>query len=128
MSVKIHKRTAPRAVARRRRHWRVRKKVRGTPTRPRLVVYRSSKHIEGQLVDDTRATCLTGFSTTSKELLARLGDDRRKTARAHVAGRMLAERARAMEIETVVFDRGGYRYHGRVRAFAEGAREGGLKV
>lgn len=123
----MHKRTSARVVARRRRHLRIRKKMIGTPARPRLVVCRSAKHIEGQLVDDVRGLCLTGFSTKSKELAARLGSDRRKTAKAKVAGQMLAERARAMGVEAVVFDRGGYRYHGRVKAFAEGAREGGLK-
>jgi large subunit ribosomal protein L18 len=116
-----------REAARRRRHLRIRKKIFGTAARPRLVVFRSSKHIGGQLVDDVRGICLTGFSTTSKELLARLGADRSKTARARLAGLLLAERAKALGIETVVFDRAGYRYHGRVKAFAEGAREGGLR-
>lgn len=127
MTIRVHKRTASRAIARGRRHLRVRKKVRGTGVRPRLVIYRSSKHIEGQLVDDLGGACLTGFSTMSRALAARLGSDRRKTARAKLAGQLLAERARAIGIEAVVFDRGGYPYHGRVKAFAEGAREGGLR-
>lgn len=127
VTVKIRKRTASRVVARRRRHLRVRKKIRGTAARPRLVVYRSLKHTEGQLVDDARGVCLAGLTTASKELRARLGSDRRKTAQARLAGQMLAERARALGIETVTFDRAGYKYHGRVRALAEGAREGGLR-
>ena len=99
----------------------------GTPARPRLVVHRSSKHLEGQIVDDVRGVCLTGFSTKSKELASRLEGDRRKSTQAKLAGQILAERARALGVAAVVFDRGGYRYHGRVKAFAEGAREGGLE-
>lgn len=127
MATKIHRRTLERTAARRRRHLRIRKKVRGTEARPRLVVCRSSKHLEGQIVDDLRGVCLAGFSTKSKELASRLGSDTRKTTKAKLAGQILAERARAIGVEAVVFDRGGYRYHGRVKAFAEGAREGGLK-
>ncbi len=127
MTTRVHRHAARRALDRQRRHLRIRKKVRGTAARPRLNVYRSSKHLEGQLVDDLRGVCLGGIHTRSKELEGRLGSDRRKTARAKLAGLVLAERARALGIESVVFDRGGYRYHGRVKAFAEGAREGGLK-
>lgn len=127
MATKIHQRTSGRTAARRRRHLRIRKKVQGTPARPRLVVCRSSKHLEGQIVDDLRGLCLTGFSTKAKELASRLESDTRKTTKAKLAGQILAERARAIGVEAVVFDRGGYRYHGRVKAFAEGAREGGLK-
>lgn len=111
-----------------RRHARILKKVRGTATRPRLVVRRSLRHIEAQLVDDERAVCLTGISTRSKEVQAKLEGNAKKTSQSRVAGQLIAERARAKGIEQVVFDRGGYRYHGRVRAFAEGAREGGLKI
>ncbi|MGH7545763.1 MAG: 50S ribosomal protein L18 [Gemmatimonadota bacterium] len=127
MATKIHQRTSARTAARRTRHLRIRKKVHGTPARPRLVVCRSAKHVEGQVVDDVRGVCLTGFSTRSKEMASRLEADTRKTTKAKLAGTILAERARAIGVEAVVFDRGGYRYHGRVRAFAEGAREGGLK-
>ncbi len=83
--------------------------------------------MEAQLVDDDLGVCLTGISTRSKEVQAKLEGDSKKSNQSRVAGQLIAERARAKGIEQVVFDRGGYRYHGRVRAFAEGAREGGLK-
>ena len=117
-----------RRIARQRRHARIRKKIRGTSARPRLVVRRSLRHIEAQLVDDDRGVCLTGISTRSKEVEARVEDDRRKQVLSKIAGQLIAERAKAKGIETVVFDRGGYPYHGRVKAFAEGARKGGLKI
>lgn len=117
-----------RRIARQRRHARVLKKVRGTSERPRLVVNRSLKHMEAQLVDDERGVCIAGISTRSKELQSKLEDDRRKSTQSRLAGRLIAERAKAMGIERVVFDRGGYPYHGRVRAFADGAREGGLRI
>ncbi|UCF21417.1 MAG: 50S ribosomal protein L18 [Gemmatimonadota bacterium] len=120
--------TARRVLARLRRHARVLKKVRGTGERPRLIVRRSLRHMEAQLVDDDRGVCVTGISTRAKEVQSGLGgDERGKTAQSRLAGRLMAERAKARGIERVVFDRGGYRYHGRVQAFAEGAREGGLK-
>ncbi len=84
--------------------------------------------MEAQLVDDAVGVCITGISTRSKEVQSKLEDDRRKATQSRIAGRLMAERAKAKGIEQVVFDRGGYRYHGRVRAFAEGAREGGLKI
>jgi large subunit ribosomal protein L18 len=118
-----------RAVQRTRRHKRIRKKVWGTAERPRLVVYRSLKNIEGQLVDDEVSRTLIGLSTldsTLREFQAEAGKNRR-VEHARAAGKRLAERAREQGIESVVFDRGGYKYHGRVKAFAEGAREGGLK-
>jgi large subunit ribosomal protein L18 len=114
-------------VARQRRHARIVKKIRGSAERPRLVVRRSLRHIEAQLVDDDRGVCITGISTRSKEVESRLAEDRRKQALSKAAGQLIAERAKAKGIETVVFDRGGYLYHGRVKAFAEGAREGGLE-
>ncbi len=117
-----------RALARRRRHFRVLKKIRGTAERPRLVVRRTLRHLEAQLVDDDLGICLTGISTRSKEVQSRLEDDQRKLAQSQIAGQLMAERAKAKGVERVVFDRGGYRYHGRVQAFAEGAREGGLKI
>ncbi len=117
-----------RALARRRRHARILKRVRGSAARPRLVVRRSLRHMEAQLVDDAVGVCITGISTRSKEVQSKLEDDRRKATQSRIAGRLMAERAKAKGIEQVVFDRGGYRYHGRVRAFAEGAREGGLKI
>jgi large subunit ribosomal protein L18 len=117
-----------RAQARERRHSRILKKLRGTGERPRLVVRRTLRHIEAQLVNDDLGICITGISTRSKEVQSRLEDDRCKAAQSHVAGQLMAERAKAKGVERVVFDRGGYPYHGRVQAFAEGAREGGLKI
>jgi large subunit ribosomal protein L18 len=109
-----------------RRHRRVRKKIVGTAERPRLVVYRSLNNLEGQLVDDGQRVTLLGISTRSGEVKD-AGADLTKTERGRVAGKLLAERARAQGITKVVFDRGGYLYHGRVKAFADGAREGGLE-
>ena len=102
-----------------RRHLRVRKKVVGTPERPRLVVYRSLKHIYAQLVDDVaRRTLATVSSHTISE--------GKKTEKATAVGKALAERAKSTGITRVVFDRAGYKYHGRVKAVADGAREAGL--
>jgi large subunit ribosomal protein L18 len=123
-----NKRTSRRETQRVRRHLRVRRKVVGTAERPRLAVHRSLKHIQAQLVDDTSGKVLMGISTTSPELVKlRGGDEHDKTALSREAGKQMAEKARSAGIEAVVFDRGGYLYHGRVAAFAEGAREGGLK-
>ncbi|MFP3947347.1 MAG: 50S ribosomal protein L18 [Longimicrobiales bacterium] len=117
-----------RRLQRERRHRRVRKKIWGTAERPRLVVHRSLNHTEGQLVDDDAQRTILGLSTRSEEIQqAELEGDHRKIAQAREAGKRLAERARDAGIEAVVFDRGGYKYHGRVKAFAEGAREGGLE-
>ncbi|HET6230167.1 MAG TPA: 50S ribosomal protein L18 [Longimicrobiaceae bacterium] len=111
-----------------RRHRRVRGKVSGTQQRPRLVVYRSLKHVEGQVVDDTQGRTLVGLSTLAAPLREqRSADGMTKTEASRAAGKALAEKAREMGITAVVFDRGGYLYHGRVKAFAEGAREGGLE-
>ena len=111
-----------------RRHLRIRRKVIGTQERPRLVIHRSLKNIQGHLVDDVAGRVILGVSTTSPELQKlRGGDEGDKTALSKAAGKTIAEKARAAGIENVVFDRGGYLYHGRVAAFAEGAREGGLK-
>jgi len=104
----------------------VRKKVSGTGERPRLVVYRSLNNIEGQLVDDTLGVTLLGISTLSANVKDG-GTELSKTERGRLAGKLLAERAREKGVTKVVFDRGGYIYHGRVKAFAEGAREGGLE-
>ncbi|MEX2569874.1 MAG: 50S ribosomal protein L18 [Gemmatimonadota bacterium] len=108
-----------------RRHRRVRKKVVGTGERPRLVVYRSLNNLEGQIVDDTKGVTLLGISTLTSEVKEAGGKN--KTERGKAAGKLLAERAREKGITKVVFDRGGYIYHGRVKAFADGAREGGLE-
>jgi large subunit ribosomal protein L18 len=110
--------------SRARRHRRVRKKVRGTATRPRLTVFRSAKHVYAQLVDDVAGRTIVSASTMEPE--ARAG----KTATVDAAksvGRRLGERAKAAGIETAVFDRGGFRYHGRVAGVADGARDAGLK-
>jgi large subunit ribosomal protein L18 len=118
-----------RAISRARRHQRIRKKVWGTAERPRLVVYRSLKNIEGQLVDDEVSRTLIGLSTLDgglRDFQPEAGKSRR-VEHARAAGKALAAKAREKGIEAVVFDRGGYKYHGRVKAFAEGAREGGLK-
>jgi large subunit ribosomal protein L18 len=111
------------SAARKRRHLRVRKKVTGTPARPRLVVTRSTRHVFAQVVDDTAGHTLVSASTLEPDLRAS-GDD--KTAKARAVGVLLAQRAAAAGVATVVFDRGGNRYHGRVAALADGAREGGL--
>ncbi len=113
------------AVARKRRHQRLRKKVSGTPERPRLVVTRSNRHMVAQVVDDTVAHTLVSASTMEDELLAASGT---KTDKARRVGELIAERAKAAGITTVVFDRGGNQYHGRVAAVAEAAREGGLEL
>jgi large subunit ribosomal protein L18 len=111
-----------------RRHRRVRRKVLGTATRPRLVVHRSHKNMQGHLADDANGTILLGVSTLAPELRAlREGEGAKKTALCRAAGKLLAEKALAAGIRKVVFDRGGYIYHGRVAAFADGAREGGLE-
>jgi len=111
---------------RERRHLRVRRKVTGTAERPRLVVFRSLNNIEGQIVDDVRGVTLLGISTMSADVKAD-GADLSKSELGRLAGKKLAEKARAQGVTAVVFDRGGYLYHGRVKAFAEGAREGGLE-
>ncbi|WP_259307904.1 50S ribosomal protein L18 [Cellulomonas sp. P24] len=113
------------AIARTRRHLRLRKKVSGTPVRPRLVVSRSSRHMSAQVVDDTVGRTLVYASTLESGLRAVEGD---KTAKARKVGELIAERAKAAGIDAVVFDRGGNKYHGRVAAVAEGAREGGLAL
>jgi large subunit ribosomal protein L18 len=107
-------------IGRIRRHRRVRKKISGTSNRPRLAVFRSNKHIYAQLIDDRAARTLAAASDTGAE-----GD---KTVRAKNVGQSLAKQAKAAGIERAVFDRGGRLYHGRVKALADGAREGGLQL
>ena len=121
----IVKRSRTKVAARQRRHLRLRKKVTGTAARPRLVVNRSSRHVFVQLVDDTESRTLTSASTMEADLRSLEGD---KTAKAKRVGELLAERAKALGVDTAVFDRGGNRYAGRVAAIAEGAREGGLSL
>ena len=110
---------------RKRRHHRVRKKVFGTPERPRLAVFRSAKHISAQVIDDRSGRTLAAASTVEKDLRSTSGGN--KDA-ATTVGRLVAERAKAAGIEAAVFDRGGNKYHGRVAAVADGAREGGLAL
>lgn len=120
---RIH-RVRTREQRRHRRHLRVRKKIRGTAQRPRLVVFRSSKHIYAQLVDDDSSTTLLGASDRSAGLaIERAG----KVAKGHALGKLVAAKAKDRGITRVVFDRAGYRYHGRVKAVADGARQGGLE-
>ncbi len=107
-----------------RRHRRVRKKVRGTAQRPRLAVYRSNRHMIAQIIDDTAGHTLVSASTTEAAL--RSGPTG-NTAGAAAVGKLIAERARENDITAVVFDRGGFRYHGRVAALADSAREAGLE-
>jgi large subunit ribosomal protein L18 len=107
-----------------RRHFRVRKRVTGTTARPRLVVTRSARHIYAQVVDDTRGHTLASASTLDVTLRAADGD---KSKSATAVGTLIAERAKAAGIDAVVFDRGGRKYHGRIAALADGAREAGLR-
>ncbi len=111
------------AIGRKRRHIRVRKKVSGTADRPRLVVSRSARHMVAQVVDDTEGRTLASASSMEVDLRA-ANDD--KSAKARKVGQLIAARAKQAGVEDVVFDRGGNKYHGRVAALAEGAREGGL--
>lgn len=112
-------------VSRQRRHLRLRKKVVGTAARPRLVVTRSARHIVAQVVDDGVGRTIASASTLEVDLRAAEGD---KTAKARKVGELVAARAKAAGVEAVVFDRGGNKYHGRVAAVADGAREGGLAL
>lgn len=124
----IRKYKKSRRVQRERRHRRIRKKIWGTAERPRLVVYRSLRNIEGQLVDDDAGKTITGLGTLHPGLQEFEAEGKnRKIEQAFAAGKLLGELAREKGVEAVIFDRGGYQYHGRVKAFAEGAREGGLK-
>jgi len=115
-----------RAAARLRRHRRVRKKVAGTPEMPRLNVFRSLSDIYAQLIDDEAGSTLASASTIDQELRSKM-KSLNKSEQAQAVGKAIAERAQAIGIKQVVFDRGGYRYIGRVRALADGAREGGLQ-
>jgi large subunit ribosomal protein L18 len=121
----IVKRAKGKSAARGRRHLRLRKKVAGTTARPRLVVSRSSRHVFVQIVDDTIGKTVASASTMEADLRSFEGD---KTAKARRVGELLAERAKSAGVEAVVFDRGGNKYHGRIAAIAEGAREGGLAL
>ena len=122
MRIKFRRALSPR----KRRHVRVRAKVSGSPARPRLNVFRSSAHMYCQVIDDTAGHTLVAASDLDEDVKKVVGDKATKTERANAVGKVIAERARAAGITTVVFDRGGFLYHGRIKAVAEGAREGGL--
>jgi large subunit ribosomal protein L18 len=123
ISLKQHKHTAARQKSRLRRQIRGRKKIAGTPERPRLVVTRSTKHISVQVVDDLEGKTLAYAASMESDLRSLEGD---KTSKAKRVGELVAERAKGVGVETVVFDRAGNKYHGRIAALADGAREGGL--
>ena len=123
IALKQRKHTAGRTASRLRRQVRGRKRITGTPERPRLVVTRSARHITAQVVDDGAGRTLASASTMEAELRSVEGD---KSAKAKRVGELVAERAKAAGIDGVVFDRAGNRYHGRVAALADGARESGL--
>lgn len=123
MRIKYRKKLSPR----KRRHMRVRAKVSGTTARPRLNVFRSSAHIYAQIIDDVAGHTLVSASDLEDEVQQKSGDGAAKAARATAVGQIVAERAKAAGIDSVIFDRGGFLYHGRVKAVADGAREGGLR-
>jgi len=125
MALAVKIRRGDKNVARSRRHLRVRKKVSGTTARPRLVVTRSSRHVFVQVVDDVAGRTLVSASTMEADLRSSGGD---KTAKARKVGELVAKRAKDAGVDAVVFDRGGNRYHGRVAAIADGAREAGLSL
>ncbi len=115
----------PARLAREKRHARVRKHVSGTAERPRLNVYRSLDHIYAQVIDDVKGETLVSASTVDKAIRAQLGS-KTKTEQAQLVGKAVAERALDAGIKSVVFDRGGFKYHGRVKALADASREAGL--
>jgi large subunit ribosomal protein L18 len=123
IALKSAKHTAVKTASRARRQVRGRKKIRGSAARPRLVVTRSSRHLFVQLVDDVAGITLASASTMESDLRSFSGD---KTAKARRLGELVAERAKVAGVDAVVFDRAGNKYHGRVAALAQGAREGGL--
>ncbi|MDP9982121.1 MULTISPECIES: 50S ribosomal protein L18 [Micrococcaceae] len=127
MAIAINKKRTnkSKSAQRSRRQLRIRKRISGTAVRPRLVVNRSARHVFVQVVDDTQGLTVASASTLEADLRAFDGD---KTAKAKRVGELVAERAKAAGIEAVVFDRGGNKYHGRIAAVADGAREGGLSL
>jgi large subunit ribosomal protein L18 len=112
---------------RKRRHVRVRAKVQGTAARPRLNVFRSNAHMYCQVIDDIQGHTLVAASDLEDVVLEKAGEGANKAARAKAVGELIAERAKAAGVDAVVFDRGGFLYHGRIKAVADGAREAGLK-
>ena len=118
--------TKKKSVSRTRRKRSIRGKISGTAERPRLTVFRSNKHIYAQVIDDVAGKTLAAFSTANEGVRESVGD-KKKTEVAQIVGQKLAEKCKELSIENVVFDRNGFIYHGRVKAVAEGAREGGLR-
>ena len=116
--------TNPQEVARKKRIKRIRKKITGTSDKPRMRVFKSAKHFYAQVIDDTKGHTLISMSSLDKSLTGE--NIKGKCAQANKVGKLLAEKAKSAGIESVVLDRGGYIHHGRVKAFSEGAREGGL--
>jgi large subunit ribosomal protein L18 len=116
--------TDPKVIRRQKLRWRIRAKIHGTAKNPRLSVFRSNKDIYAQLIDDNTGTTLAASSSRDKAIAAAGGN---KVAQSASVGKALAQKAIALGIESCIFDRGGYLYHGRVKAVADGAREGGLK-
>jgi large subunit ribosomal protein L18 len=127
MAISINKKRTnkSKSASRSRRQLRIRKRISGTAVRPRLVVNRSARHVFVQVVDDSKGLTVASASTLEADLRVFDGD---KTAKAKRVGELVAERAKAAGIEAVVFDRGGNKYHGRIAAVADGAREGGLAL
>ncbi|QDG67853.1 MULTISPECIES: 50S ribosomal protein L18 [Micrococcaceae] len=127
MAISINKKRTnkSKSASRSRRQLRIRKRISGTAVRPRLVVNRSARHVFVQVVDDTKGLTVASASTLEADLRAFEGD---KTAKAKRVGELVAARAKAAGVEAVVFDRGGNKYHGRIAAVADGAREGGLSL
>lgn len=125
--MKLRKSTTKQAFMRISRHARVRKSISGISERPRLCVFRSLKHIYAQLIDDATGKTLVSSSTLAPEVRGKLAAELNKLDESKVVGQVLAEKARAFGILKVTFDRSGYRYHGRIKALADGARESGLE-
>jgi large subunit ribosomal protein L18 len=123
VSLRVNKHSAAKAASRQRRQVRGRKKIFGSPERPRLVITRSARHISAQVIDDVAGRTLASTSTMEADLRGATGD---KSDKAKLVGANIAERAKAAGVEKVVFDRAGNRYHGRIAALADGAREAGL--
>jgi large subunit ribosomal protein L18 len=107
--------------------FKIRKKIKGTAERPRLMVYRSLNDIYGQLIDDVTGKTILSIGSISKEVGEKIKSEKGKISKSKIVGKLIAEKAKSENITEVVFDRNGYLYHGRVKAFADGAREGGLK-
>ena len=123
LEIKNIRKRNPRVAGRLRRKLTIRKRVRGTPDRPRLAVFRSARHIYAQVIDDVAGRTLVAACSREKDLA---GKKMKKTAMAKAVGALLADRCKAKAVTAVVFDRGGFKYHGRVKAVADGAREKGL--